>query len=35
MVEALEKLFEISGIRDDVAGLLQSALDNGWIRAIS
>ncbi|MGZ8245575.1 pyrroloquinoline quinone biosynthesis peptide chaperone PqqD [Methylomagnum sp.] len=35
IVEALEKLFEISGIRDDVAGLLQSALDNGWIRAIS
>lgn len=34
IVEALEKLFETSGIRNDVEGLLQAALDNGWIRAI-
>jgi pyrroloquinoline quinone biosynthesis protein D len=35
IVEELEKKFETSGIRDDVAGLLESALENGWIRAIS
>jgi pyrroloquinoline quinone biosynthesis protein D len=32
IVEELETKFETSGIRKDVAGLLQSALDNGWIR---
>ncbi len=35
IVAELEQKFEASGIRNDVAGLLQSALDNGWIRAIS
>ena len=35
IVRELEQKFETSGIRDDVAGLLHSALDNGWIRAIS
>lgn len=34
IVEELEQKFETRGIREDVAGLLQSALDNGWIRAI-
>ena len=34
IVQELEQKFETSGIRDDVAGLLQTALDNGWIRAI-
>jgi pyrroloquinoline quinone biosynthesis protein D len=32
IVNELEQKFETSGIRNDVAGLLQSALDNGWIR---
>jgi pyrroloquinoline quinone biosynthesis protein D len=35
IVAELEQKFETSGIRDDVAGLLQTALNNGWIRAIS
>ena len=34
IVAELEQKFEASGIKNDVAGLLQSALDNGWIRAI-
>ncbi|SMF95700.1 pyrroloquinoline quinone biosynthesis protein D [Methylomagnum ishizawai] len=34
IVAELEQKFETRGIRNDVAGLLQSALDNGWIRAI-
>lgn len=34
IVDELEQKFETGGIREDVAGLLQSALDNGWIRAI-
>jgi pyrroloquinoline quinone biosynthesis protein D len=34
IVEELEQKFETSGIRDDVAGLLESALENGWIRAL-
>lgn len=32
IVSELEAKFETTGIRNDVAGLLQSALDNGWIR---
>lgn len=35
IVEVLEQKFETRGIRDDVAGLLESALENGWIRTIS
>ncbi len=34
IVAELEQKFEASGIKNDVAGLLHSALDNGWIRAI-
>lgn len=34
IVEELERKFETRGIRNDVAGLLNAALDNGWIRAI-
>lgn len=34
IVAELEQKFEASGIRNDVAGLLHSALENGWIRAI-
>jgi pyrroloquinoline quinone biosynthesis protein D len=34
IVEALEQKFETSGIRDDVAGLIEAALKNGWIRQI-
>ncbi|BBL75033.1 pyrroloquinoline quinone biosynthesis peptide chaperone PqqD [Methylomagnum ishizawai] len=34
IVTELEQKFEASGIRNDVAGLLHSALENGWIRAI-
>jgi len=34
IVEELEQKFETGGIRDDVVGLLQSALENGWIRAL-
>lgn len=35
IVAELEQKFETSGIRDDVAGLLNAALNNGWIRALS
>jgi pyrroloquinoline quinone biosynthesis protein D len=35
IVEELEQKFETTGIRDDVAGLLEAALNNGWIRAVS
>ena len=35
IVAELEQKFETSGIRDDVAGLLNAALNNGWIRAKS
>jgi pyrroloquinoline quinone biosynthesis protein D len=34
IVEELERKFETRGIRNDVEGLLQSALDNGWIKAL-
>lgn len=34
IVEELERKFETRDIRNDVEGLLQSALDNGWIRAL-
>lgn len=35
IVSELERKFETTGIRDDVEGLLQSALNNGWIRTVS
>ena len=35
IVGELERKFEATGIRDDVAGLLESALNNGWIRTVS
>lgn len=35
IVEELEREFDTTGIHDDVAGLLQSALNNGWISPIS
>lgn len=34
IVAELEQKFETRGIKNDVAGLLHSALENGWIRAI-
>ncbi|CAI8973876.1 pyrroloquinoline quinone biosynthesis peptide chaperone PqqD [Methylocaldum szegediense] len=34
IVSELEAKFETSGLRDDISELLQSALDNGWIRQI-
>ncbi|CAL1240972.1 pyrroloquinoline quinone biosynthesis peptide chaperone PqqD [Candidatus Methylocalor cossyra] len=35
IVQELERKFETHGIRDDVAGLLEAALENGWIRTVS
>ncbi|MGX2039300.1 pyrroloquinoline quinone biosynthesis peptide chaperone PqqD [Methylocaldum sp. MU1018] len=35
IVSELETKFETTGLRDDISELLQSALDNGWIRQIS
>ena len=32
IVSELETKFETTGLRDDISELLQSALDNGWIR---
>lgn len=32
IVAELERKFETAGIRNDVAGLLEAALNNGWIR---
>ncbi len=34
IVSELETKFETTGLRDDISELLQSALDNGWIRQI-
>ena len=35
IVAELEQKFETSGIKNDVAGLLESALNNGWIGTVS
>lgn len=35
IVAALEQKFETSGIKNDVAGLLEAALNNGWIGIVS
>lgn len=35
IVTELEQKFETTGLRDDIAGLVDSALENGWIRIVS
>jgi pyrroloquinoline quinone biosynthesis protein D len=35
IVEELERKFETSGLRDDILELVESALENGWIRTVS
>lgn len=35
IVAELERKFETTGLRDDIVEMLESALDNGWIRTIS
>lgn len=34
IVDELERKFQTSGLRDDITDMLQSALDNGWIREL-
>ena len=35
IVTELEQKFETTGLRDDIAGLVDSALENDWIRIVS
>lgn len=35
LVAELEMKFETSDLRDDIQELVQSALENGWIRSVS
>lgn len=35
IVVELERKFETSGLRGDIIELVQSALENGWIRTVS
>ena len=35
IVAELERKFETTGLRDDIVEMLESALDNGWIRTLS
>lgn len=35
IVAELERKFETTGLRDDIVGMLASALENGWIRTLS
>jgi len=35
IVAELERKFETTGLRDDIVGMLESALENGWIRTLS
>jgi pyrroloquinoline quinone biosynthesis protein D len=35
ITEELERKFETQGIRNEIAWLLENALNNGWIRAVS
>lgn len=34
IVEELERMFDTTGLRDDIVELAQAALDNGWIRTL-
>ncbi|WP_045226391.1 pyrroloquinoline quinone biosynthesis peptide chaperone PqqD [Methyloterricola oryzae] len=34
IVQALEQKFNETGLRDDIFGFLETALANGWIRAL-
>lgn len=34
IVSELEQKFETTGLRDDIAGLLDSAIENGWITTL-
>jgi len=35
IVVELEQKFEISGLKDDILEMVESALENGWIRTLS
>lgn len=35
IVRQLERKFETQGLHDDILELIESALDNGWIRTVS
>ncbi len=35
IVVELEQTFETSGLRDDILEMIESALENGWIRILS
>ena len=35
IVAELERKFETTGLRDDIVEMLESALENGWIRTLS
>ena len=35
IVAELERKYETTGLRDDIVEMLESALENGWIRTLS
>ncbi len=35
IVDELERAFETTGLRDDICELIESALENGWLRIVS